>query len=152
LPGEGTTYGIPLGDGSDWDCFKLVLFKTWAGHNSAFDDEQISFTPDMLLLNPKGRETKRMLQSVRGIMVMDAPDCDCTFAKRTGYDRAASYPLGCNMAFYVGPKNFMVEMESLGAEVTLKSGERAVNCESWVLTDSAIGVRDAGKLIGLFPS
>jgi hypothetical protein len=150
LPGEGTAYAIPLGDGSDWDCFKLVLFKTWAGHTSAFNDDQISFTPDMLLLDPKGRETKRMLQAARGIMAMDAPDCDCTFAKRTGYDRSAAYPLGCNMAFYVGPRNFMVEMESLGAEVTLKSGERAVNRESWVLTDSAIGVRDAQKLIELF--
>ena len=102
LPAEGTAYGIPLGDGSDWDCFKLVLFKTWAGHTSGFDDDQISFTPDMLLVHPKGRETKRMLQAPRGIIAMDAPDCGCTFAKRTGYDRSASYPLGCNMAFYVG--------------------------------------------------
>ena len=151
LPAAGTTYGIPLGDGSDWDCFNLVMFKTWAGHNSGFDDDQISFTPDMLLLRPKGRETKRMLQAARGIIAMDAPDCDCTFAKRTGYDRSAAYPLGCNMAFYVGPKNFMVEMETLGPQVVLKSGERAVNRESWALTDSAIGLRDARQLIGLFP-
>ena len=87
LPAEGTAYGIPLGDGSDWDCFKLVLFKTWGGgHTSGFDDDQISFTPDMLLVHPKGRETKRMLQAQRGIIAMDAPDCGCTFAKRTGYD------------------------------------------------------------------
>jgi hypothetical protein len=151
LPAEGTTYGIPLGDGSDWDCFNLVMFKTWAGHFSGFDDDQISFTPDLLLLSPKGRETKRMLQAARGIIAMDAPDGGCTFAKRTGYDRSAAYPLGCNMAFYVGPKNFMVELETLGPQVALKSGERAVNRESWALTDSAIGVRDARKLIGLFP-
>jgi hypothetical protein len=151
LPAAGTAYAIPLGDGSDWDCFKLVLFKTWAGHASGFDDDQISFTPDLLVLRPKGRETKRMLQAPRGIIAMDAPDCDCTFAKRTGYDRSASYPLGCNVAFYVGPKNFMVEMETLGPEITLKSGERAVNRESWALADSALGVRDARKLIALFP-
>jgi hypothetical protein len=151
LPAEGTAYGIPLGDGSDWDCFNLVLFRTWGGgHTSGFDDDQVSFTPDMLLLRPKGRETKRMLQAQRGIIAMDAPDCDCTFAKRTGYDRSASYPLGCNMAFYVGPKNFMVEMETMGPELALKSGERAVNRESWALTDSAVGLRDARKLIRLF--
>ena len=90
LPAEGTAYGIPLGDGSDWDCFNLVMFKTWAGHTSDFDDDQISYTPDMLLLRPKGRETKRMLQAARGIIAMDAPDCDCTFAKQAGYARAAS--------------------------------------------------------------
>lgn len=153
LPAEGTTYGIPLGDGSDWDCFKLVLFKTWGGgHTSGFDDDQISFTPDMLLVQPKGRETKRMLQAQRGIIAMDAPDCDCTFAKKTGYDPAAAYPLGCNMAFYVGPKNLMVEMETMGPERTLKTGERAVNRETWALTDSAVGLKDARKLIGLFPA
>jgi hypothetical protein len=151
LPAAGTTYGIPLGDGSEWDCFKLMMFRVWAGHTSGFDDDQISFTPDMLLLRPKGRETKRMLESARGIVAMDAPDAGCTFAKRTGYDRAAAYPLGCNMAFYVGPKNFMVELETMSAEVTLRSGERAVNRESWALTASAVGLRDAGKLIRLFP-
>ncbi|MGO8703199.1 MAG: hypothetical protein ACLQVA_05225 [Candidatus Brocadiia bacterium] len=153
LPAEGTAYGIPLGDGSDWDCFKLVLFKTWGGgHTSGFDDDQVSFTPDMLLVHPKGRETKRMLQAQRGIIAMDAPDSGCTFAKRTGYDRSASYPLGCNMAFYVGAKNFMVEMETMGPELALKSGQRAVNRETWALTDSAIGLRDAARLIGLFPA
>jgi hypothetical protein len=152
LPAEGTAYGIPLGDGGDWDCFNLVLFKTWGGgHTSGFDDDQFSFTPDMLLLRPKGRETKRMLQAQRGIIAMDAPDCDCTFAKRTGYDRSASYPLGCNAALYVGPKNFMVEMETMGPELALRSGERAVNRESWALAHPAIGLREAGKLIRLFP-
>jgi len=152
LPGEGTEYGIPLGDGSDWDCFNLVVFRTWGGgHTSGFDDDQITLTPDMLLVHPKGRETKRMLQAQRGIIAMNAPDCDCTFAKRTGYDRSAAYPLGCNMAFYVGPKNFMVELETMGPELTLKTGERAVNCETWTLTDSAVGLRDARKLIELFP-
>jgi hypothetical protein len=55
------------------------------------------------------------------------------------------------MAFYVGPKNFMVELETMGPELTLKTGERAVNCETWTLTDSAVGLRDARKLIELFP-
>ena len=56
------------------------------------------------------------------------------------------------MAFYVGPKNFMVEMETMGPERTLKSGERAVNRETWALADSAVGLKDARKLIGLFPA
>ena len=35
LPAKGTAYGVPLGDGSDWDCFKLVLFKTWGGGHTS---------------------------------------------------------------------------------------------------------------------
>jgi hypothetical protein len=151
LPTADTRYGIPLGDGSEWDCFNLVMFRKWGGgHTSAFNDDQISFTEDMLLLDPKGRETKRMLQAPYGIIAMNAPDRGCTFAKQVEYEQDAQYPLGCNMAFYVGPENFMVEMETMGAEVTLKPGERVVNRETWAVTDSSVGLDDPETLIGLF--
>ena len=146
LPAEGTAYGIPLGDGSDWDCFKLVLFKTWGGgHTSGFADDQISFTPDMLLVHPKGRETKRMLQAQRGIIAMDAPDCGCTFAKRTGYDRFRLLSARLQHGVLRRAEEFHGRDGDHGPELALKSGERAVNRESWALTDSASGFRDAGE-------
>ena len=150
-PAQGRRYGIPLGDGSCWDCFRIVMFRSWGGgHTSRFDDPQIRFTEDMLLVDPQGIETKRMIEAPRGIIAMDAPDQDTTFLKKTAYDREARYPLGCNMAFYVGPDNFMVEMETLGPEVTLRPGETAHNVEQWLLTDRAIRLDHAETLTGLF--
>ena len=150
VPAEGTRYGIPLGDGSEWDCFTMVSFREWAGHVGTYSDSQISFTEDMLVLAPTGRENKRMLQAQRGIIAMSDPARGVTFAKRTGHVRGAQYPMGCNMAFYVGPENFMVEMETMGPEVTLRGGETAHNVETWVLADGADGLADAGGLVGLF--
>ena len=50
------------------------MFRKWGGgHTSAFNDDQISFTEDMLLVDPKGRETKRMLQAPYGVIAMNAP-------------------------------------------------------------------------------
>jgi len=142
-------YGIPLGDGSEWDCFKIVMFRKWAGHTSPINDPQISFTEDMLILTPQGIETKRMIEAPYGIIAMDAPDQDTTFIKKVDYNRGAQYPLGCNIAFYVGPNNFMVEMETMGPEVTLKPGETARSRETWVLTEKAMGLEDSKKLIEL---
>ena len=146
-PKPGWTYGIPLGDDSVWDCFRLVVFRKWAGHTSPVNDSQISFTEDMLLVNPQGIETKRLIEAQHGIMAMNAPDAGTTFIKRADYDRTAQYPMGCNLAFYVGPDNFMVEMESMGGEVALKPGETAHNVETWLLTDEAIGLESASKIL-----
>jgi len=149
-PSPKRTYGIPLGDGSEWDCFKLVMFRKWAGHTSPLNDPQISFTEDMLILNPQGIETKRMIEVPYGIIAMDAPDQDTTFVKKVDYIREAQYPLGCNIAFYVGPDNFMVEMESMGSEVTLKPGETVNLRETWVLTEKAMGLMGGKQFIKLF--
>jgi len=150
LPAADTAYGIPLGDGSEWDCVRVVLFRKWGGHTSGFNDGQITFTEDMLHLKPEGRETKRMIEAPHGILAMNAPGRSTTFVKKSGYDPNRVYPLGCNLAFYVGPDNFMVEMESMGPETALKPGERVVHREDWLLTDAPVGLDDPAALTGLF--
>ena len=49
------------------------------------------------------------------------------------YDPAGNYPLGTNLAVYIGPKNFMVEMETMGAFATLKPGQVLKHRETWLL-------------------
>jgi len=150
VPGEGTRYGIPLGDGGEWDCFSMLMFRRWAGHDGGYADGQIAIGDDMLIVDPAGRENKRMLQAQRGVIAMSDPSRSLTFAKKVSYARGAQYPQGCNMAFYVGPSNFMVEMETMGSEVTLTPGETAHNVETWALAEGADALDDVGRLVGLF--
>jgi hypothetical protein len=147
VPCRGRTYGIPLGDGSQWDGFRMTLFRRWGGHPGLINDPQVTFTEDMLIVKPQGRETKRMLEAPYGIIAMDAPDQKTTFIKKVVFQRGAQYPMSSNITFYVGPGNFMVEMETMSPEVTLKPGETVHNREEWILTDTAVGVKKAEKLI-----
>ena len=94
----------------------------------------------MMFIHPKGRENKRMVQGDRGIIALHDKERDILFAKHSKYDRAAQYPQGCNIAAYVGPENFMVEMETMGAEKTIKPGESLHNKETWVLETAAPGL------------
>lgn len=45
---------IPLGAGSDWDCFKITYYKKFGAGTSPFNDSQISMTEDCLYLKPQG--------------------------------------------------------------------------------------------------
>lgn len=146
VPGKDTRYGIPIGDGANWDAFKLVMFRTWAGHGQGgFNDPQISFTKDMLIVTPRGLENKRMVQSHRGLIAMSDPGRGLTFVKQVDYDPAGQYPLGTNIAFYIGPKNFMVEMETMGPERTLKPGETLNHRETWQLRSGAMDFAIGGS-------
>jgi hypothetical protein len=138
LPRKGTTYGIPLGDGSDWDTYAIVIPRRWAGHESPPNDPQIRFTEDCMVLDPKGVELKRMVQAPLGLMGMNVPSEKLSFLKRTEYERGGSYPLNTNFAFYVGPKNFMVEMESMGPEAPVKPKREKVLEETWALRPSVL--------------
>lgn len=135
LPKKGCTYGIPLGDGSDWDLFAIVIPKAWGGHGAPVNDPRIALTEHCMIFTPGGRETKRMIQAPQGIMGMTDVTEKVSFLKHSPYDRDARYPMNCNLAFYNGPGNFMTEMESMGAESTLKPGEIARNVETWALRD-----------------
>lgn len=146
IPGPETQYVIPVGDGSNWDCFSMVFFHTWAGHNGIVDDPQITFKNDLLLIKPQGNENKRMLQAHKGIIALVDPARQVTFAKKVDFNPLAQYPMGCNMAFYIGPDNFMVEMETMGNEVTLKPGESAHNIETWILKSDAVNPDDVKNL------
>lgn len=140
-PNPERQYGIPLGDDSAWDCFKMVYYRRWGGeHTGQVNDPQISLIQDMLLINPQGIETKRMVEAPFGVIAMDAPDQNTTFIKKVAYDAQAKYPLGCNFAFYIGPENFMVELESMGPEVTLKPDSTTIWRETWTLTEKSYGL------------
>jgi hypothetical protein len=133
LPKKGCTYGIPLGDGSAWDLFAIVVARSWGGHTTLVNDPQLRLTEDNLIFTPKGREFKRMVQAPRGIIGMTDPAEKVSFLKQSPYDPAARYSLNCNLAIYNGPGNFMTEMEMLGAERTLRPGETARIPETWAL-------------------
>jgi hypothetical protein len=151
LPAEGTRYGIPLGDGSEWDAFNMVSFRRWAGHGQGgFNDPQINISNDVLTIDPAGIENKRMLMSHHGIIAMSDPLRSLTFAKQVTHQRSGNYPMNTNLAFYIGPDNFMVEMETMGPEGTLKPGESFHHLETWVLRDGATELDDAQTLIDLF--
>ncbi|MBN1809858.1 MAG: hypothetical protein JW909_12395 [Planctomycetes bacterium] len=150
VPLPGTSYAFTVGDGSGWDSFSMVFFKEWAGHHGRYDDPQLSFRNDLLVVNPAGNENKRMLQSRLGIAAMSDPARDLTFAKRVAYRPGACYPLGCNMAFYIGPDNFMVELETMGPENTLRPGESSHNVETWLLRRGPLPLEDSRCLIELF--
>src|SRR5690606_13149251 len=94
-----------------------------------------TFTEHNLIFTPGGRETKRMIQAPQGLMGMTDAAEKVSFLKHSPYVRDGRYPMNCNLAFYNGPGNFMTEMESMGAESTLKPGETARNVETWALRD-----------------
>lgn len=147
---KGRAYAVPLFDDSPWDCFRYVIFRKWGGGIRPFTVEsnsQFIFEDEMLIIKPKGLVTKRMLESHYGIMAMDAPDQDTTFIRKTDYKSGASYPLGCNFAFYVAKNNLFVEMETMSPEVTLKAGETVHSEETWILTDKALGTDSAEKFL-----
>lgn len=151
VPGAGASYTIPLGDDSAWDYATMVTFRTWGGGHGGvgFADDQFQLTADALVLRPAGRENKRMIKADSGIMALHDPGRRLCFAKHIAYQPDASYPLGTNLAFYVGPKNFMVEMESMGPCATLKPQQTLRHTETWLLAD-AKAAPTVKSLRGLF--
>lgn len=151
LPTQGAEYAVPVGDGSSWDHFNMVFFREWAGHGQGgFNDPQITVENDIVRIRPEGQENKRMIQSHAGIIAMSDPVNNATFAKHVCHDPAASYPLNTNIAFYIGPDNFMVEMETMGPEETLKPGAELHHLETWVLRDGATEFNTAESAHALF--
>ncbi len=149
-PAPGRTYSIPLGNDTSWDCFRIVYPKAWAGHTSPVDDKQIIMSDDTLYIKPMGIETKRMLEAPKGIIAMSAPDQNITFVKKIEYLQDAKYPMGTNIAFYIGLGNFMVEMETMGPERTILPGTENRSEEIWVLTKADIDIKDPKALTALF--
>jgi hypothetical protein len=152
VPAKGASYTVPLGDGSAWDYATVVTFRIWGGGHGGkgFDDPQFGFTDDAMVLAPSGRENKRMLKADAGIMALHDPARRLLFAIQSAYQPDASYPLGTNLALYVGPKNFMVEMETMGPAVALKPGQSLGLRETWVLAPAKTAPA-AKALRALFP-
>ena len=149
VPNKTTRYGIPLGDDNVWDYCKIVMFRNWDGHTGGYNDDQFTFTEDMMIVHPKGKENKRMIQADRSIIAMHDPSRDILFAKKVQYKREENYPQGCNIAIYIGPDNFMVEMETMGCERTIKPGESLHHKEIWILESAEKGL-DTKNLETLF--
>lgn len=135
---KGKTYAIPLGSGDPddpWDGFQVYTPKHWAGHGSRVNDPQLKVTENLLIIDPRGVESKRELQAAQGWIGCCAPDDGCSFFKLMGYDpaRAGLYPNMCNAAYYIGPDNFMVEMELMGPQQTVMPGQTIELRERWVI-------------------
>lgn len=143
-PGPDTRYVIPLGDGSSWDTATITVFRAWAGHGTgSFREDQFELIDDAYVLSPKGRETKRMISSPAGAIAMVDAKRDLTFAISTPWEQRATYPAQANLAMYVGPNNFMVEMETMGPHVVLKSGQSLEHRQEWTLVKGAIPLTGA---------
>jgi hypothetical protein len=138
VPSKKSSYTIPLGDGSSWDYATIVAFRTWGGGHGGvgFDDPQFGCTTDALVLKPSGRENKRMIKADAGLIAWHDPAQKLLFVKHAAWVPEGNYPLGTNLALYVGPKNFMVEMETMGPAATLKPGQVLKHRETWLLADA----------------
>jgi hypothetical protein len=133
LPKAGTTYGIPLGREGGWDIFLIGYPKRWAGQGARVTDPAVRLTEDCMVLRPRNEILKRMVQAPQGVMGMTDPGEKISFIKHSDFTDGAAYPMGCNIAFYVGKNKFMVEMESMGASQTVLSGRTISQKETWML-------------------
>ena len=135
LPSASSEYGIPLGREGAWDIFNIAIPKRWAETQRALvNDPAIRFTEDCLILKPKGSISKRMVQAPQGLIGMTDSKEKISFLKHSPYLENGQYPLNCNIAYYVGLKNFMVEMEYMGPEQSVMPSAFASTKETWELT------------------
>lgn len=134
-PQPSTRYRIPLGGGpAAWDVTIIVIPRRWGGvHASRLDDPQIRLSADAMEIQARGDEAKRMVLAPRGLIEMR--DARGVFRKRAAFDERASYPLGTNLAVYLAPRRFMVELESMSPLQTLAPGASLTHVESWTLDE-----------------
>lgn len=132
LPSRGTRYRVPLDGGSSrWNILTMVVPRQWGGeHTSPLVDSQFRLTEDALLFQARGREAKRMLGTPRGRLEMSDPSRGA-FAKFAVPIKGARYPLNTNVAVYLGPKAFMVELETMSPLMTLAPGQTLRHVEFW---------------------
>jgi hypothetical protein len=137
VPRRDTVYRIPLGGGPPaWDVATIVIPLRWGGtHGSRLADPQIALTADAMEIRARGDEAKRMVLAPRGLIEMKDP-ARGVFRKTSPYRAGAAYPMGTNLAVYLGPRRFMVELESMSPLQTLAPGESLAHLETWTLTDA----------------
>jgi hypothetical protein len=134
LPREDTVYRIPLGGGPPgWDVTTIVIPTRWGGgHTSRLDDPQIALTADAMEIRAREDEAKRMLLAPHGRLEMRDPERGF-FCKHAMFEPDGSYPLGTNLAVYVGPRRFMVELETMSPLRTLPPGASLTHRETWTI-------------------
>ena len=133
-PERSTRYRIPLdGGSSDWDALTVVIPRRWGGgHSSRVEDSQLRLAEDALHIRASGREAKRMLRTARGALEMH--DSRGHFTKSARPIAGGAYPLDTNVAVYLAPRAFMVELETMGPASTLAPGTSVDHDELWSLT------------------
>lgn len=137
-PRRTTHYRIPLGaPGGSWDVVTMVTPRRWGGgHTSRFADPQFRIAEDAIEIRSRGHEAKRMVFARPGTLEMrDRERGD--FTKRVEVAAAADYPLGTNLAVYLGPASFMVELETMSPIVQLAPAQSLRHTEYWTLSPSA---------------
>jgi hypothetical protein len=132
-PRRSTRYAIPLDGGSaGWDLLTIVTPRRWGStHTSRLDDPQFRLREDALHFQAHGREAKRMVFAPRGRLEMR--DARGHFVKVATPIAGASYPLATNVACYLAPRAFMVELETMSPIVTLVPGATLSHVEHWSL-------------------
>jgi hypothetical protein len=132
LPGAATRYHVPLGEPEGpWDVFTMVIPRRWGGgHSARLADPQFELGEAELAIHALGDEAKRMVFSRRGTLVMSDPERG-GLIKRARARVGARYPLGTNLAVYLGPARFMVELETMSPTVRLAPGEKLRHVEHW---------------------
>lgn len=134
-PRRATRYRIPLdGGSSEWDVLTMVIPRRWGGnHTSRIADPQVIVREEAAEIRPRGVEAKRMLFAPRGILEMYDLERGM-FRKTAAVVPSGAYPLATNVAFYIGAKNFMVELETMSPIVTLIPSAALTHVEHWTLT------------------
>lgn len=137
-PGASTRYHVPLGGGDErWDLFTMVVPRRWGGtHTSRIADPQFRIGDDEIVIRARGIEAKRMVYAPRGTLRMRDP-VRGELTKFAAPVRGAVYPLGTNVAVYLGPARFMVELETMSPIVKLVPGAWLRHVERWTFRPPA---------------
>jgi hypothetical protein len=146
LPKAATTFGIPLGREGAWDIFVIGYPKTWGGQTSLVNDPAVRLTENCMIIKPQGRVGKKMVLAPQGIIGMTDPGEKISFLKQVDYVDGADYPMGCNLAYYAGKKNFMLEMESMGPNQSVLPGASITSRETWMLRKPIVWSKLKGVL------
>lgn len=126
---------IPLGsacENATWDVVYMAIPRIFAGNSTVLEDDQVEWSGNTLVLTPRGRTCKRVVRAEQGVIRLI---CDgYRFEKSAAFDPRAAYPFhGCNMAAFIGPDNFMAEMETYGEEQPIHPGQTIDHAEVWSL-------------------
>ena len=130
---DDTQMIIPLGqEDATWDVVRIVIPRVFAGNTTQLEDSQVKFQGNDLVVTPAGKTMKRVCCAPKGKVILKSKEY--TFEKYSPYNKLLKYPFeGCNVACFVGPENFMGELETFGGETDIPPGAEADNTEYWSL-------------------
>ena len=138
LPSRSTSYHVPLGvPDRGWDVFTMVIPRRWGGtHTSRIADPQFQLGDDEIVIRARGAEAKRMMFAAPGTLRMHDP-ARGALTKRVAIAPGARYPMGTNLAVYLGAARFMAELETMGPIARLAPGESLRHVEHWTFRPPA---------------